>query len=84
MAANSCRTVERFAGFPRGRPLEAIGEMGYNDALLEISSQLRMPIEEVVREWDCEIDWQKEWGARDERMSKSAASSGAGNSSKRQ
>ena len=60
--------------------IDAVGEMGYNDALLEISHQLRMPIDEVVREWDFEMDWQKEWGARDERKSKSAASSGAGGS----
>ena len=60
--------------------IDAVGEMGHNDALLEISQQLRMPIDEVVREWDFEIDWQKEWGARDERKSKSEASSGASGS----
>ena len=47
--------------------MAAVGEMGHNDALLEIGCRLRTPIAEVVREWEFEIDWQKEWGARDER-----------------
>ena len=59
--------------------IAAVGEMGHNDALLEISCQLRTPIAEVAREWEFEIDWQKEWGARDDRKSK-AASSGASSS----
>ena len=60
--------------------IAAVGEMGHNDALLEIGCRLRTPLAEVVREWEFEIDWQKEWGGRDERRSK-AASSGASSSS---
>ena len=42
------------------------GELRFNDALLLVSQRLRIPITELLHEWDFEVDWQGEWGARED------------------
>ena len=56
--------------------VEEAGRLEYNDALLAIAQRLQMPVDDVVHEWNFEIDWQQEWGGRTgERTTTSAASS---------
>ena len=44
--------------------VEEAGRLEYNDALLVIAQRLQMQVDEVVHEWNFEIDWQQEWGER--------------------
>ena len=57
---------------------EEAGRLEYNDALLLIGQRLRIPVDDVIHEWNFEVDWQKEWGDR----TRNCRASGATSSSK--
>ena len=54
---------------------EEAGRLEYNDALLLIGQRLRMPVDDVIHEWNFEVDWQKEWGDRTRSCTRSVATS---------
>ena len=60
--------------------IQEVGGLHYKDALLVASQKLRLTVTELIHEWDFEVEWQKEWGARDstgEKPSTAAPSSTA-------
>ena len=52
-----------------------LGELRFNDALLLVSQRLRMPLTELMHEWDLEVDWPREWGDRKDGLRGPPASS---------
>ena len=54
------------------------GELQFNDSLLLVSQRLWMPLGELMHEWDFEVDWQREWGAREDGQRGSSALSSCG------
>ena len=55
------------------------GSLPYNDALLLVSRHTGMPVDEVIHEWNFEVDWQREWGSRTQHPGGSAGSSSSSN-----
>ena len=55
--------------------VEEAGRLEYNDALLAIAQRLEMQVDDVVHEWNFEIDWQQEWGGRTRESTTSSAAS---------
>ena len=55
--------------------VEEAGRLEYNDALLAIAQRLEMQVDDVVHEWNFEIDWQQEWCGRTRESTTSSAAS---------